>query len=80
VGYGQEISSISVWDRPYNLRCASSIAAADWDTCRIPFTTKTSYAKRNRDDPVCRERHITVSSRIACAFAETKTWPQKGND
>ena len=44
--YGQQISSISVCDRPNHLRCASSIAAADWDTHRIPFTTKTSRGKK----------------------------------
>jgi hypothetical protein len=59
---------------------ASSIAAADWDACRIPFTTKTSHAKRNRGDLACRERHITFSSHIACGFAETETRPQKSND
>jgi hypothetical protein len=61
------------------LRCGSSIAAADWDTCRIPFITKTSHAKRNRGGLACRKRYTTFSSRIARGFADAETYSQKGS-
>ena len=67
-----------VWDRTYHLRCASSIAAADWDTYRIPFTNKASRGKQNRGEPAGRERCITFGSRVARGgFSDTEIYPQK---
>ena len=40
--YGHQTASISFCNRPHDLPCASSIAAADWDTHQVASTTKTS--------------------------------------
>jgi len=72
-------SWLNVWDQPNDWRCASSIPATDWDTHRVPFTSKTPHGKKNRGNPAGRERCITFSSRVARGFTDTETYPQKDN-
>ena len=66
-------------DRPNDWCGASSLAATDWDTHRVPFTTKTPRAKKDRGNPADRERRITFGSQVACGFTDTETYPQKDN-
>jgi len=68
-----------VRDRPNDWRRASSIAATDWNTRRVTFTTKTPHAKTNRGNPAGRERFITFSNRVARGVTDTETYPQKDN-
>ena len=73
------ILGLIVCDRPNDWRCSSSIPATDWDTHRVPFTTKTSHGKKDRGDPAGRERCVTFSSRVARGIIDTETCPQKDN-
>jgi hypothetical protein len=66
-------------DRPNDWRGASSIAATDWDTHRVFFTTKTPHAKKDRGNSAGQERCITFGSRVARGFTDTETYPQKDN-
>jgi len=61
------------------LGCAGSIAATDWDTDRVPFTSKTPYGKKDRGNPAGRERCIPFGSRLARGVTDTETYPQKDN-
>jgi hypothetical protein len=47
---GHETALNSSCNRPHHLRCASSIAAVDWDAHRVRLTTKTSRVERGRDE------------------------------
>jgi hypothetical protein len=71
---------LNLRDRPNDWRRTSSIAATDWNTRRVAFTTKTPHAKTNRGNPAGREWCITFISRFARGgFADTQTYPQKNN-
>jgi hypothetical protein len=48
--YGHQTASTGSRNRPRHLRCASSIAAVDWDAHRVRLTTKTSRVERGRDE------------------------------
>ena len=75
--YGRQNSSTAVRDRPNHLGRASSIAAFDWDTCRISFTIKNRHAKKTGTDFNGREHGVTFSSGVGSRFTDTDAYPQK---